>query len=234
MSRLGNLIQMERMRKNISIKSLAKKSGVSEKYLQEVEAGKRIIQDEQARRILKNIGLEESNQASFFLEDIASAVDLSALSPGKTVQQQKGSKKPVAGSIWLDALSSVVKRVPIYNQSMQEKGRRLVPVTDQKIEGFNTDKVFYYQVPDNQMEGFNIFSGDLLLVVSTKNPADQQIMLIKQGDKYILVKIQLMDTATLLLVRHQKEPIITKAYIQDVAFAGRCIRLERPMPMIQP
>ena len=56
MSRLGDTIKQERLRAGWSHKQLAKKSGVSEKFLMEVEAGTRIIADTQATRILKVLG----------------------------------------------------------------------------------------------------------------------------------------------------------------------------------
>ena len=53
MSRLGDLIRLERTRQGMTFKQVAKKCGVSEGYLLAVEAGTRIIADDQARRILR-------------------------------------------------------------------------------------------------------------------------------------------------------------------------------------
>ena len=76
MSRLGDLIRTERIRQKLSPKQVAKKCGVSESYLLAVEAGTRIIADDQARRILKTIGLKQQTEAEFTLDDIAATVDL--------------------------------------------------------------------------------------------------------------------------------------------------------------
>ena len=46
MSRLGDLIRLERTRQGLTHKQVARKCGVSDKYLMEVEAGTRIIQDD--------------------------------------------------------------------------------------------------------------------------------------------------------------------------------------------
>ena len=59
MSRLGDLIKLERTRRGLDPKTVAKKSGVSVSYILEVEAGTRIIRDDQARRILKTMGMEQ-------------------------------------------------------------------------------------------------------------------------------------------------------------------------------
>ena len=55
MSRLGDLIRTERLRSKMTPKQVARKCGVSESYLLAVEAGTKIIADDQARRILKTI-----------------------------------------------------------------------------------------------------------------------------------------------------------------------------------
>ena len=76
MSRLGDLIRTERIRQKLTPKQVARKCGVSESYIVAVEAGTRIIGDDQARRILKTIGLRQQNEADFTLDDIAATVDL--------------------------------------------------------------------------------------------------------------------------------------------------------------
>ena len=81
MSRLGDLIRTERLRAKMTPKQVAKKCGVSESYIMAVEAGTRIIADDQARRILKTIGLREQTEADFSLDDIAATVDLAAAAP---------------------------------------------------------------------------------------------------------------------------------------------------------
>ena len=81
MSRLGDLIRTERIRQKLTPKQVARKCGVSESYLLAVEAGTRIIADDQARRILKSIGLKQQNEAEFTLDDIAATVDLVQVQP---------------------------------------------------------------------------------------------------------------------------------------------------------
>ena len=81
MSRLGDLLRTERLRRNMTLKQVARLGGVSEEYLKDVEEGRRIIADDQARRILKKIGLKEHNEEGFTLDDIAATVDLETVAP---------------------------------------------------------------------------------------------------------------------------------------------------------
>ena len=92
MSRLGDLIHLERTRQKLTYKQVARKCGVSEKYLEEVESGRRIIQDDQARRILKTMGMQQQTEADFTLDDIAATVDLQSAMPAIAQAAEKGFK----------------------------------------------------------------------------------------------------------------------------------------------
>ena len=142
MSRLGDLIRTERVRQTLTPKQVAKKCGVSESYLMAVEAGTRIIADDQARRILKAIGLKQQTEAEFTLDDIAATVDLVQVQPKMAAAAAKKPERKeaevvatsleegVAGSVWLDALASVLKRVPVMNAVMKPVDHKLLPIQE--------------------------------------------------------------------------------------------------------
>ena len=100
MSRLGDLILLERTRQKLTRKQVARKCGVSEGYIKDVEEGRRIIQDDQARRILKTLGTSSRNEAEFSLDEIAATVDLSTLAPQavKPVEKKPEPKAEPAAS----------------------------------------------------------------------------------------------------------------------------------------
>lgn len=111
MSRLGDLILLERTRQKLTRKQVARKCGVSEGYIKDVEEGRRIIQDDQARRILKTLGTSQKNEAEFSLDEIAATVDLGTcllrLSPRRSQSrppkacfqtgQRRGTERHLAG-----------------------------------------------------------------------------------------------------------------------------------------
>ena len=165
MSRLGDLILLERTRQKLTRKQVAKKCGISEGYLKDVEEGRRIIQDDQARRILRTLGTSQRNEAEFSLDEIAATVDLGTLAPKpapapKPQPKPEPAAKPVSpeeqSGIWLDALSSVLKPVPIMNAGWIQVGRRMTPIQDGKIEGAKPDRVFYFEAPDDSMRAMRI------------------------------------------------------------------------------
>lgn len=240
MSRLGDLLHTERLRRKLTLKQTAKLGGVSESYLKEVEEGKRIISDDQARRILKKMGLDEHTEPGFTLDDIAATVDLATVKPSAEVPAKKPMRpaeaetvytdapddKSVTGSVWLDALTSVLKRVPVMNAVMKEVDHRLLPILDGRIEGASPDKVFFYTVPDDSMRGFRILKDDLCLIVPAGSPVDGAVMLVAHNEHRYLRKVKKMDALNVLLQSYDREYAAEPCAIPEATFLGRVVRVE--------
>lgn len=235
MSRLGDLIHLERTRRKLSPKQVAKLCAISEKYLLDVESGARIIQDEQARRILKKMGLEQQTEADFSLDDIAATVDLHTVAPAIAPKPKEDMPaRPVAslpaeddphGGIWLDALASVLREVPVYNAAWQIVDHRTLAAAGGRIEGGAADKALYFLAPDDSMRGFRIVRGDLLLVVPAHSPIDGAVMLLRWRGHVAARKIKLSGDR-LMLLSYDREIDAEPAQMADVTFIGRCARLE--------
>ena len=244
MSRLGDLIHTERLRQNMTPKQVARKCGVSESYIIAVENGSRIIADDQARRILKKIGLTQQTEADFTLDEIAATVDLAQVQPGMQPPAQKPAPKPkpeaekvastetevkdetVTGSIWLDALTSVLKTVPVMNAVLKPVDARLLPIIQGRIEGGAPDKVFYYLVPDDSMRGFRIQSGDLAFIVPAQLPVDGAIMLVEANNHRYLRKIKTLNASTYLLQSYDKEYDAVSVNLHELNCLGRVVKVE--------
>ncbi len=244
MSRLGDLIRTERLRQGLTLKQVARKCGVSESYLHDVELGTRIIQDEQARRILRKIGLKDQTEADFSLDDIAATVDLAQASPSmaraaaapkpaapaaeavKVASSEEEPGKGVTGSVWLDALREVLKNVPVMNAVMKPVDHRLLPIQQNRIEGAQPDKVFYFLAPDDSMRGFRIHAGDLALIVPAQSPIDGAVMLVEYKNHRNLRKIKKLDYTTLLLQSYDREYEAETVQLNECNFLGRVARVE--------
>jgi len=237
MSRLGDLILLERSRQKLTRKQVARKCGVSESYIKDVEEGRRIIQDDQARRILRTLGTSQRNEAEFSLDEIAATVDLSTLAPkpAAPVQQPKQAEpKPAVklqtseeqSGIWLDALSSVLKPVPVMNAGWIQVSRRMVPIQDGKIEGAKPDKVVYFLAPDDSMRAMRIEKGDLVLIVPQTLPIDGAIMLVEYGAHRCLRRIKLLGNSNILLQSGDRELGAESVHISDVKLVGKAVRVE--------
>lgn len=236
MSRLGDLIMLERSRQKLTRKQVAKKCGISEGYLKDVEEGRRIIQDDQARRILRTLGTSSRNEADFSLDEIAATVDLSTLAPKPStpVAQKPAEPKPVPKAqtheeqtgIWLDALSSVLHPVPVMNAGWIQVSRRLVPIQDGKIEGAKPEKVVYFLAPDDSMRAMRIEKGDLVLVVPQTLPIDGAIMLVEYGAHRCLRRIKLLGNSNILLQSGDRELGAESMHISDLKLIGKAVRVE--------
>lgn len=230
MSRLGDLLHLERTRRNLTAKQVAKLAGVNEKYILEVEGGTRIIQDDQARRILAKMGLEQQTDAMFTLDDIAVTVDLqAAVSPErlpKAKAEKQGSPEKADGSIWLDALRGVLQHVPVYNAVMKEVGSRLLPVAQGRVEGAPAEKVFYFTAPDNRMRGFRVQQGDLVLVVPSQAAEDGKMMLLDTASGRQLYVLKLLPRYQVLLQTYDQQYESEVAALADLRIIGKCVRLE--------
>ena len=238
MSRLGDLIRTERLRQRMTPKQVAKKCGVSESYIMAVEAGTRIIGDEQARRILRTIGLRQQTEADFTMDDIAATVDLAQVQPKtpapapapkkapKAEAPEDTQKEGVAGSVWLDALQSVLKNVPVMNAVLQPIDHRLVPILDGRIEGAAPDKVFFFKVPDDSMRGFRIHQGDLAMIVPAHSPIDGAVMLVEYNGHRNLRKLKRLNDFTLLVQNYNREYEAVSLQLSEVTCLGRAVRIE--------
>ena len=238
MSRLGDLILLERTRQKLTRKQVARKCGVSEGYIKDVEEGRRIIQDDQARRILRTLGTSQRSEADFSLDEIAATVDLSTFAPAKAapapVQPKPAEAQPAPkpqskeeqSGIWLDALSSVLRPVPVMNAGWIQVARRMVPIQDGKIEGAKPDKVVYFLAPDDSMRAMRIEKGDLVLIVPQTLPIDGAIMLVEYGAHRCLRKIKLLGSSNILLQSGDRDLGTESVHISDIKLVGKAVRVE--------
>ena len=237
MSRLGDLLMLERTRQKLTRKQVARMCGISESYLKDVEEGRRIIQDDQARRILNKLGTSQRNEAEFSLDEIAATVDLGTLAPQKPAPQPEKKPEPrpeparpvsaeEQSGIWLDALSSVLRPVPVMNAGWIQVSRKMVPIQDGKIEGTKPERVVYFLAPDDSMRAMRIEKGDLVLVVPQNLPEDGAIMLVEYGAHRCLRRVKLLGNSNILLQSGDRELGAESVHISDIKIVGRAVRVE--------
>ena len=237
MSRLGDLLMLERTRQKLTRKQVARMCGISESYLKDVEEGRRIIQDDQARRILNKLGTSQRNEAEFSLDEIAATVDLGTLAPQKPSPQPEKKPEPrpeparpvsaeEQSGIWLDALSSVLRPVPVMNAGWIQISRKMVPIQDGKIEGAKPERVVYFLAPDDSMRAMRIEKGDLVLIVPQNLPEDGAIMLVEYGAHRCLRRVKLLGNSNILLQSGDRELGAESVHISDIKIVGRAVRVE--------
>ena len=233
MSRLGDAIRTARIAAKMNEKQLARKCGMAENVIKDIESGRRIVSDDQAQRILKLLGakspvsteLEVAAEPEVKLRPQPRAYIL----PAKNVEPEQQTTSNEATDAWLDALGGVVKRVPV----MDEKGvvidHVLTPIIGGKIEGGAPDKVLYFRAPDDSLRGFRIHAGDLLLTVPDNKAADGVVMLVEYKGKRIVRKLLKMDGLRIQMQAFDREFEAVIAPMNEVRILGRCVKLMRSL-----
>lgn len=227
MSRLGDMIKQERLRAGWSHKQLAKKSGVSEKFLVEVEAGTRIIADTQATRILKVLG-----KTSEFIADFEGKADgVPTPEPVRAAPRPAlAPKKPAAPAeptdAWVNALGGLMRAVPVRDAAGRDVDSRILPVQSGRIEGVVAEKVFYLVAPDDSMMGYRIRKGDRVLILPATVLVDNAVLLFQSEGLYYLRKVKIQDGGRVLLQWYDYEPHSEVVSAKQLTLVGRARRVE--------
>ncbi len=233
MSRLGDTIRAARVKAKMTEKALGKKCGLAESYIKDVEAGRKIVSDDQAQRILKVLGV--ANPVSTELEVAAEPEVKLRPKPRAYVldakEQAENARKAAEESsdAWLDALGGVVKRVPVMAEDGLVIEHVLTPIVSGKIEGGAPDKVLYYRVPDDMLRGFRVHAGDLLLVVPTAKVEDNALMLVEHKGERMVRRLLKLDGGRIQMQAFDHEFSATVGTIVDVKVLGRCVKLIRTL-----
>ena len=233
MSRLGDTIRAARVRAKLSEKALARKCGMAESNIRDIESGRRIVSDDQAQRILKVLGVDNP---------ISTELEVAAEAPVKLRPKPRAYILPVeeesapdrraqaeSNDAWLDALGGVVKRVPVMSPDGVVIDHVLTPVVSGRIEGGAPDKVLYYRCPDDMLRGFRVHAGDLLLVVPASKAEDDRLMLVEYRGVRMVRKLLKLDGGRIQMQAFDHEFSAEVGDIQTVRVLGRCVKLLRSL-----
>lgn len=239
MSRLGDTIRAARVKAKMTEKALGKKCGMAESVIRDIEAGSRIVSDDQAQRILKILGV--ANPISTELEVAAEperplrprprayVIPVPEPEAEKAASAATQQAENEASDAWLDALGGVVKRVPVMSEDGLVIDHVPVPIIGGKIEGGAPDKVLYYRCPDDMLRGFRVHAGDLLLVVPATKAEDGALMLVEYRGERMVRKLLKLDGGRIQMQAFDHEFSAQTGTIMDVKVLGRCVKLIRAL-----
>ena len=242
MSRLGDTIKEARLAAQLTEKALGKKAGVAESFIKQVEMGTRIVSDEQAQRILKLLGIKDpvSTELEVAAEParkirakpkplpVAPVPELPKQQP-PSVAYNAASEPAVASDAWLDALSGIVKRVPVMDTNGVVTDHIPVPISAGKIAGGAPDKVIFHRCEDDSLRGYRIHAGDLLLTVPSDVIEDEQIMLVQYKGMRIARKLIKQSGSKVLMQSYDHEYVGERVDRRNIVILGKCVKLERQL-----
>lgn len=219
MSRMGTEIGRLRREVGMTQKQLAKNVGVTEAFIIDVEAGKKILKEDLIKKISKTLRYEIGKLDLYENEETEEKMN-------QNRNVVKVVEKPVQ-DVWNDALSGVLMVVPGYNYKLERVVQtRQLPVISNKVEGFPKDKVFYLLIEDNDMIGFRISKGDYAFAYTVQDANEEGIYLIEYNGKRMVRQIKKLEGGKVLMVGNRGTLVTDTAYKKDVTIFARLIRLE--------
>ncbi|SHK08076.1 Helix-turn-helix domain-containing protein [Clostridium cavendishii DSM 21758] len=227
MSRVGEKIKEARLKNGMSQKVLAKKLGVAEKFINEVELGRRILNESLIERIGKTLNTD-LNDVSMVVTD----EDLNrekALFNETRANQSKASKKAdtEVNEVWNQAFGSVLKNVPIYDYTLTKvQGSRQLPVHSNKIEGHASDKVFYLVVENDDMSGYRVAAGDIAFCHAIKEVENNAICLLDYNGKRAIRQVKKLDNTKVLLISNRGSVMTETVEIKKIQPVAKLDKVE--------
>jgi transcriptional regulator with XRE-family HTH domain len=231
MSRAGEKLQSIRTQLGLSQKQLAKKLGVAENFINEVEQGRKILNEAFMNKLSKLTG-KDINDITMSIEEEADREQVNIKAETVRVNKINGAKKPnrelpQINDVWSDALSSVLKTVSIYKYDLKEvAGSRQLPVVSNKIDGYALDKVLYLLIEEDDMIGFRIAKGDIAFAHLTHEVENNAICLLEINGERVIRQIKKLDNSKVLLISNKGSLRTETAFIKDINVIARLDRVE--------
>jgi transcriptional regulator with XRE-family HTH domain len=231
MSRVGEKLKDAREKLGLTQKQLAKKLGVAESFINEVELGRKILNESMLTKISKIVGKDINDVNMSIEEEVAREKDevrAEAVKLSKTI----GGKVQIndlseVNDVWNNALNSVLKSVPIYKYDLRAVvGSRQLPVISNKIEGYAQDKVLYLTMENDDMLGFRIADGDIAFAHLTHEVQNNAICLLEINSERVIRQIKKLDNSKVLLISNKGSIRTETANIKDINVIAKLERIE--------
>lgn len=219
MSKVGDSIRDARNAKGMSQKQLGKKLGVSEGFINEIESGKKVINEKFMERIGKVLGGSVQNMSSMF-QNIAYEEEKSQPAP-------KAKTPEKVNDVWNDAFGSVIKTIGIYGYDLNKTvGTKQLPVISKKVEGFNPEKVLFIKIENDDLMGFRICKDDVAFANLTNEIENNAICLIDYNDTRVIRQIKRLDNNKLLLISNKISLKTETVSHKDIKVIAKLNRVE--------
>ena len=223
MSRVGEKIKEARIKSGMSQKVLAKKLGVAEKFINEVELGRKVAQESFIDRASKILNTD-FNDISMVVTDEALLEERNNI---KEIITKTAKNKIEKEEVWTNAFSSVLKNVPIFDYSLKNSnGFKELPIHSNKIDGHPQDKVLYLEIQDDEMSGFRILKGDLAFAYLVKEMTNNGIFLVEYKGKRAIRQIKSLGNSKILLISNGGSLLTETMELKEIAILAKLEKLE--------
>ncbi len=221
MSRFGERIKEARLKSNMTQKALAKKLGVAEKYINEVELGRKVAQESFIDRAAKILKAD--------LNDISMVVtDKDLMDERKAASNFKPQKTKIEkNDVWENAFSSVLRNVPIYDYNLKNVlGHKELPIHSNKVEGYPQDKVLYIKIQDDEMSGFRMLEGDLVFAHLVSELNSNGFFLVNHKGENKIREIKRLDNSKVLLMSNRGGLMTETVEVKNLQVIAKLDKIE--------
>jgi transcriptional regulator with XRE-family HTH domain len=238
MSIIGTNIKKIRMKQNLSAKQLAKKCGISETALLEIEDGKKVPTTQLTNLITKGLGVNIDAIEPSYFSDYFEENPVPKEAPVNTARvinaKQTDNKQSNTNTI-SDALSKAVKKIPVLSKVTAGKSvpfegdivdSKFEPVFQGKANNVAGEEFVYYMVSDNSMQGARIMKSDLALVFLTDSIRDKDIVLFTYKNNTYIRRYKSVSDNIVALIAENADYDTFAADKKDLRIVGKVLRVE--------
>ena len=239
MSIIGTNIRKVRLKQNLSAKQLAKKCGMSETALVEIEEGKKVPTTQITKLITKALGVNiDAIEPSYFAEYFDENPEPKEAAPVSTIRVLNA--KPVDnkqnnGNTISDAFSKAVRKIPVLSKITAGKSipfdgdiidNKFEPVFQGKSNNVAGEDFVYYMVQDNSMQGARIMKGDLALVFLTDSIRDKDLVLFSYKNNTYIRRYKAVADNLVVLFPENPDFETFAVDKKDIKVVGKVLRVE--------
>ena len=229
MARVGEELKKNRLDANMTLKQVAKKLGVSESFVNEVEQGRKVVNEDLLKRFSK---VFDKNISTMGLGSLEEAAQTESVARTKEVIKKEvyvAPKTPV-NELWNQAFGENIKNVPVFDETMKSPiSHKGYVVEGKKIEGFPMDKVLLVKSGSEDLKGYGIMKGDLLFGVEAKDIQGTSFMLVSVQGKNLLRRVKNLNNGSVELLSYREKEEVRKVPIKDVLPLVKFHKLERAL-----
>ena len=239
MSIIGTNIKKIRIKQNLTAKQLAKKCGISETALLDIEDGKKVPTTQLTNLITKGLGVNidaiEPSYFSDYFEENPEPKETAQANNSRISNAKQDTLKPSGSNTISDALSKAVKKIPVIakltaGKSIPFEGdiidNKFEPIFQGKNNNVAGEDFIYYMVQDNSMQGARIMKSDLALVFLTDSIRDKDIALFTYKNNTYLRRYKAVTDNLVVLYPENPDFETFAVDKKDIRIAGKVLRVE--------
>jgi len=227
MNLIADSIKKSRIKAGMTEKMLAKKCGLAENYIKQIEAGKKVINEQSAQKILKVLGVDaDVLQQGAHLSRYDVKLEQSPDTGRKELSRPKEMLDIEPNDQWSDALAHIIRQFPVIDMlTGKTVSVKEIPVLGKKFEGCQWNKIKFFRVADDQLIHLRIKHNDVIMVCESEEVINGKLMVVEMGGGRFIRKIW-KDNKTIKMSTGAKNEEPVQYNIDRVNVIGQCIKVE--------